>query len=156
VRTFVTAIMTASLVLPLAYGASAQPRDTQDKNRPAWTRPADVMESKTLIGARVKGVDGKDLGEIDQLLVNQGDGKISHVVIGTGGFAGIGESKLVMPWSDLQVRWDGDEPMVTVDTAALDRAQRYEARDRDRAPAASPSTTPRRDTEPRSPDGPRR
>jgi sporulation protein YlmC with PRC-barrel domain len=150
VRTFVTAIVTASLVLPLAFDASAQQRETtreadKDKNRPAWSKPADVVEAKKLMGARVKGADGKDLGEIDQLLVNQSDGKVSHVVIGKGGFVGVGETKLVMPWSDLKVRMDGDKPMVSVDTAALDRAQRYEARDRDRAPAASPSTAPRTD-----------
>lgn len=163
-RTFVTAIVTASLVLPLAFDVSAQQRDTQDrpreadkdKNRPAWSKPADVVEAKKLMGARVKGADGKDVGEIDQLLVNQSDGKVSHVVIGKGGFAGLGETKVVMPWSDLHVRWDGDKPMVSVETAALDRAQRYEARDRERAPAASPSTTPRRDAEPRNPDGTRR
>jgi sporulation protein YlmC with PRC-barrel domain len=164
VRTFVTAILTASLVLPFAFDASAQQRDTQprdtqrdadrdkDKSRPAWTKPAGVVEAKKLVGARVKGADGKDIGEIDQLLVNESDGKISHVVIGKGGFAGIGENKLVVPWSDVKIRMDGDKPMVSMDTAALDRAQRYESRDRDRdrTPSASPgTTTPRRETEPR-------
>lgn len=158
-RTFVTAIMTASLVLPLTFEATAQQRDTQpprdvqrnadrdrDQMRSAWTRPADVMESKKLIGARLKGADGKDLGEIDQLLVNQKDGQISHVVVGKGGIAGIGETKVVVPWSDLQVRWDRDTPVVSIDATALERAQRYEARgvDRDRAPSASPSTRPSR------------
>ncbi|MGH7389964.1 MAG: PRC-barrel domain-containing protein [Candidatus Rokuibacteriota bacterium] len=149
-----TAIVTGSLVLlPLAFEASAQMRDTQrdtqrsgsdkDKMRTAWNKPADVMESKKLIGARIKGADGKDVGEIDQLMVNQKDGKISHVVIGKGGVAGIGETKVVVPWSDLQVRWDRDTPVVSVDAAALEQAPRYEARaaDRDRAPSASPSTT---------------
>lgn len=154
-RTFVTAIATASLVLPLAFTVAAEQKSEMqrdsDKMRTAWTKPADVVESKKLIGARVKGADGKDVGEIDQLLVNQDDGKISHVVIGKGGFAGIGETKLVLPWSDMKVRWEDDKAVVSVDAAALDRAHRYEVRDRDRdrAPAASPTTTPRRDKDTR-------
>lgn len=157
-RTFVTAIATASLVLPLALNASAEQKSEKsemhrdsDKMRTAWTKPADVVESKKLIGARVKGADGKDVGEIDQLLVNQDDGKISHVVIGKGGFAGIGETKLVLPWSDMKLRWEDNKAVVSVDTAALDRAQRYEARDRDRdrAPSASPTTMPRQDKDTR-------
>jgi len=159
VRTFVVALMTASFVLPLALDASAQQRDTQtpretqrstdrdkdDKARAAWTKPAGVMESKRLVGAKIRGSDGKDLGEVEQLMVNE-DGKVSHVVISKGGFAGVGGDKLVVPWSALRISTQADRPMVTIDSAALDRAQRYEARDRDRdrdrAPAASPGTSP--------------
>lgn len=170
-KTLITALVTASLVLPLALDAPAQPRDTQrerqtdmqrdtdrDKQRQAWTKPADVVESRRLIGAKVRGADGKDIGEIDQLLVKQDDGKISHVVIGMGGLAGIGETKVVVPWSDVQVRRDregGDRWIVSVDRAALDKAPRYEARDgRDRStsPAASPGTSPRSGQMPRSTD----
>ena len=142
----VVTILSASLVLPLALDATGQTRTEQTTpktERQAWVKPDGVVEVKKLIGVRVKDTAGKDLGEIDQLLVNDKDGKITHAVIGVGGLAGIGESKVVVPWSDVKVRWEGDKAMATMDRTALDKAPKFEraaARDRDRTPAASPGT----------------
>lgn len=143
-------ILSASLVLPVALDVAAQtrtdrPATTAPKaERQAWTKPNGVVEGKKLVGARIKDAEGKDIGQIDQLLVNQSDGKVSHVVVGMGGLAGIGETKVVVPWSDVKIRWERDDAVVSLDRAALDKAPRYEARDasRDRTPAASPATTP--------------
>jgi sporulation protein YlmC with PRC-barrel domain len=111
---------------------------------PAWQKPQDTMESSKLIGARVKAADGKDIGEIDSLIVAK-DGKVTHVVVGKGGVAGIGETKVVVPWADVKLTSDRDRetPVVTMDPSVLDKAPRYERRaSRDASPAASPSTTP--------------
>jgi sporulation protein YlmC with PRC-barrel domain len=147
VKALLISVLSASLVLPLALDVSAQTRtDTAPKaERQAWAKPDGVMETRKLIGARIKDTAGKDLGEIDQLLVNQNDGKVSHVVVGVGGLAGIGETHVVVPWSDVKVRWERDNAVVSMDRAALDKAPRYEVKGptRDRAPAASPSTAPR-------------
>lgn len=154
-KNFAMALLLTSLTVPLALDASAQQtpgerRDTQmqrDTQRQAWQKPADAVESNKLIGARVKGADGKDVGEIDALIVDT-DGKVSHVVVGRGGVAGIGETKVVVPWSDVKMSWDRDRdnPVITMDSTALERAPRYERgaiRDRERTPAASPATTPK-------------
>ena len=140
------------LALGLAAGASAQPRSTgdtsakrDDSQRSVWSPERGALETKQLIGTRIKNIDGKDVGEIDQLVVNQSDGKITHAVIGKGGVLGVGETKLVVRWSDLKLQRDPDHAdkwIAVVDQAKLDAAPRYEARkDRDTAPAASPTTT---------------
>lgn len=149
------ALLLTSLTLPLAFDASAQQpapapsarRDTQrDAQRQAWQKPAEAVESNKLIGARVKGANGKDVGEIDGLIVSK-DGKVTHVIVGKGGVAGIGETKVVVPWADVKVSSgrDRETPVITMDPAVLDRAPRYAPRagaDRDRTPAASPGTAP--------------
>jgi sporulation protein YlmC with PRC-barrel domain len=142
------ALFLATLTLPLAYDASAQqpaPSERRDAQHQAWQKPHDAMESSRLIGAKVKGTDGKDVGEIDGLIVSK-DGKVSHVLVGKGGVAGIGETKVVVPWSDVKMSMERDNLVITMDSAALDRAPRYEhraSRDGDRTPAASPSTAPK-------------
>ncbi|HET9492198.1 MAG TPA: PRC-barrel domain-containing protein [Methylomirabilota bacterium] len=154
-KNFAMALLLTSLTVPLALDASAQQtpgerRDTQmqrDTQRQAWQKPADAVESNKLIGAKVKGADGKDVGEIDALIVDT-DGKVSHVVVGRGGVAGIGETKVVVPWSDVKMSWDRDRdnPVITMDSTVLERAPRYERgaiRHRERTPAASPATTPK-------------
>jgi len=92
----------------------------------------------------LKNDQGKDIGEIDKLIVDHGDGRISHVVLGRGGVLGVGEQKVVLAWSDLKIQPDPNNRnrmVATVDQGKVDSAPRYEARrDRDTAPAASPST----------------
>src|SRR5262245_42929426 len=101
------------------------------------------MDSKHLIGMKVNTPDDKRVGEVDQLIVKTSDGKVSHVVIGLGGFAGVGEQHVVVPWSDVKIRPDGrDRAVAVIDRATLDSAPRFTRADRDRAPAASPATAP--------------
>ena len=109
---------------------------------PAWKNNAGLHETKDIIGTRVKNVAGKDLGEIDQLLIDR-NGKVSHVVIGLGGVAGVGEKKVVVPWSDLKFApvTEGKKNAITMDEMKLERAPRYDRAARaDMAPAASPRT----------------
>ena len=128
-------------------GGSIVSLSSQGATRETWQHPQGVVETEKLIGARIKNAEGKDLGEIDGLLVSEREGKVSHVIVGRGGVAGIGETKVVVPWSDVKLRWEGNNPVVSIDASVLDRAPRYERRqasgDRDRGtPSASPATSP--------------
>jgi hypothetical protein len=154
-------VITASLLtVGLATGVSAQtPRPSTDTKRdstagrdnaaqrPAWSPEAGHVDSSKIIGMRVRTTaDNKDAGEIDAVIVNPSDGKITHVVMGQGGLLGIGETKLALAWSDLKIQRDPDNAdkwVALVDRAKLDAAPRYQARkDRDTAPAASPASPP--------------
>lgn len=75
----------------------ATDRDRDDKNRATWAPDQGSFETSQLIGTRVRTADGKDIGEIEQLIVSTQDGKVSHAVIGLGGLAGIGERKVAVP-----------------------------------------------------------
>jgi sporulation protein YlmC with PRC-barrel domain len=165
--------LTVSLVsLALAAGASAQTpsrpgtnsktqrdsntqrdsstqRDSvrsQDAERAAWSPQPTAIESSKLIGMKVRTTDGKDIGQIDQVIVNQSDGKVTHVVLNKGGILGVGGDKLVLTWRDVKLQHDVDNPdqwVAVVDQAKVDRAPKYEARkESESLPAASPRTTP--------------
>lgn len=123
---------------------SKQP-DTRD-TRPAWKGDAALHDSGNIIGTRIKNAEGKDIGEIDRLMIDPQSGKVSHVVVGLGGFLGVGEKKVVVPWSDLKfgAAADGKKAVITMDQAKLENAPRYERSARaERSPSASPSTSPR-------------
>src|SRR2546429_4930979 len=49
-------------------------------------------------------------------------------VVGLGGVLGVGEKKVVVPWSDLKVAMttDGKKPTATMNEAKLEAAPRYE------------------------------
>lgn len=138
-------LSSAALVLGLALqGAAQAPPASRPPDRPATTAPATMApretwrntqglhDSATIVGTRVKNAQGKDIGEIDQLLIDPARGAVTHAVIGVGGFLGIGEKKVVVPWSDVKVAMDhakpGGRPAVTIDQATLERAPRYDPR----------------------------
>jgi sporulation protein YlmC with PRC-barrel domain len=139
----VASVLTVSfLTLALSVAASAQ-TGTQTQ-RQAWAPPSTAVESKQLVGMKVRSDQGKDIGEIDQLIVDPSDGKITHIVLGRGGLLGVGEQKVVLAWSDVKIQPDPsnrDRWVAMTQQSKIDSAPRYEAR-RDATPAASPTTTP--------------
>ena len=157
-------VLTAAFLgLALAVTVSAQPRPATDPATPrqdaprsepqrqAWAPDANAVESGKLIGMKVKNNQGKDVGEISQLIVDHSSGKISHVVLGKGGVLGLGEQKIVLAWSDLKIQPDADSRSrmaAMVDQSKVDSAPRYEAR-RDTTPAASPATSPSSTSQPK-------
>src|SRR5688572_23213700 len=120
-------------------------RPAADKpQRAAWQAPAGVHTSSELIGTRIKNAEGKDIGEIDQLVIDPTSGNVTHVVVGLGGLLGVGETKVVVPFSDIKLgaQHQGSRAVITMDAAKLDTAPRFERRQvsRDLSPAASPRT----------------
>jgi hypothetical protein len=130
---------------PASNREISKQRDTRD-TRPAWKNDAGLHDSGDIIGTRIKNAEGKDIGEIDRLMIDPSSGKVSHVVVGLGGFLGVGEKKVVVPWSDLKMSaaTNGKKALITMDQAKLENAPRYERTAKaDRSPSASPSTSPR-------------
>ncbi|MGF9764565.1 PRC-barrel domain-containing protein [Microvirga sp. 0TCS3.31] len=83
---------------------------------PAPTQPAgsgqvitqmtpDLMRGSKLTGVDVYGADNQKIGDIDEVLVGK-DGKVQAVVVGVGGFLGIGEKDVAIPYD--QVQWIAD------------------------------------------------
>ena len=147
-------VVTLMFATPLVASAQTTrpadpPRRDSTMERPAARDAAGLYEAKDIIGTRVKNAEGKDIGEIDQLLIDR-TGKVSRVVIGMGGLAGVGEKKVVVAWSDLKFTGtDGKKAAVMIDQAKLERAPRYDRSARsDAPPAASPRTdSPVKDTD---------
>jgi sporulation protein YlmC with PRC-barrel domain len=126
-------------------GAAAQDKMRDVKDRAAYTLETGHVDTKHIIGMKVVTPDGKRVGEIDQLIMNARDGKVSHAIVGLGGLAGVGERHVVVPWSQVKVQGDRKDMSAMIERAALDSARRYSRDGRDTAPAASPATAPARD-----------
>ena len=63
--------------------------------------PATLL-AKDLMGAGVFGPDGKKVGNVEDLILDK-DQKITGVVVGVGGFLGIGEKRVGLTWQQAQV-----------------------------------------------------
>lgn len=94
--------MTTTLSLSLLAGAAvpaafaqmspAERRASAD----ALTRLS-LLEASDLMGAEVQNTNGEDIGEVDDLLVDRGSGRISHVIIRSGGLLGFGGDRVAAP-----------------------------------------------------------
>ncbi len=64
-------------------------------------RPQDQFRASKLIGTRVTGANNESIGEINDVLMDQ-NGRAHAVIIGVGGFLGIGEKDVAIPMTALQ------------------------------------------------------
>lgn len=69
----------------------------------------DQMLASGLIGATVRGSANETIGEIDDVILDR-DGRAQAVVIGVGGFLGIGEKDVAVPFMALEANHDAKNP----------------------------------------------
>lgn len=65
------------------------------------------MMASDLRGTRVYGANDENVGEIDDIVLTT-DGKIAAAVVGVGGFLGLGEKNVAIPFSELEIRSSGE------------------------------------------------
>jgi sporulation protein YlmC with PRC-barrel domain len=70
----------------------------QSKSRP------EVLSARTIIGDDVRNLQGEDIGEIEELMVNLADGCIAYAVLSFGGILGLGDKLFAVPWKALRMR----------------------------------------------------
>ena len=66
----------------------------------------DVMAASTLDGNNVLSSDGDDVGKIKEIMLDVASGRIAYAVLSSGGFLGIGDKLLAIPWSALTLDTD--------------------------------------------------
>lgn len=115
-KLFAAALMLGSLVaLTTAEAEHHQTNDAHtDHEGHAMTKDTTHRASK-IIGLTVKNGAGKELGEINDFVVNSRTGKIEYVAVSFGGFAGIGDKLFAVPFTSVDCRKKNDEAYVVVD-----------------------------------------
>jgi len=75
--------------------------------------PANSMHASNLMGADVKTSSGEDVGPISDLIIDH-EGQVVAIVIGVGGFLGIGERDVAIGWDDVTRSGTSDSQEVRV------------------------------------------
>ena len=74
----------------------------RDSNSPYTARAIE------LIGEDVENAQDDEIGEIDDVVYSEADNKL-YAVISVGGFLGIGEKLVAVPYNELRMGADGDD-----------------------------------------------
>jgi len=101
-----TALMTAAAVAQTSPAPAGGQSGAGTSNAAAAGQlmaqmPQDMMRGSKLMGIDVYGSDNQKIGDIDEVIIDR-QGKIHAVVVGVGGFLGIGQKDVGIPYDQLQ------------------------------------------------------
>ena len=83
------------------------------------TQTTDDLRASKLIGTSVVNNAKETIGEIDEIVLSK-NGSVSHAVIGVGGFLGIGEKAVAVPFSAINLARDEDGDLTVTVNATKD------------------------------------
>jgi len=115
-----------------ATSQSPQSSQAAPNNQPGNQRatlsalPGILLSTETLLGSNVKSPQGEELGEIKQLMVEPRTGRVMYAVVGMGGFLGMGEKSILVPWHTMEVARNGNSIVLNVSRQVLQQAPNYE------------------------------
>jgi hypothetical protein len=66
-------------------------------NAQLLTQTINAFRAKNVQGTEVYGPDGKNIGEIDHLIIDKMSGRVGYAVMSFGGFLGLGHSHYPIP-----------------------------------------------------------
>jgi sporulation protein YlmC with PRC-barrel domain len=95
-----------------AAGATAGAAASGDGGFMSFSADQQIRAS-TMMGKEIYGADNESIGEVSDLVMQE-DGKTRAALIDVGGFLGVGEKEVAIPFDQIQVTKEGDEPRLTV------------------------------------------
>ena len=84
--------------------------------------PGVLLSTETLLGSNVKNPQGQDVGDLKQLMLDPHAGRVMYAVVAMGGFLGMGEKTVIVPWNALEVARDGKSLVLNVSSQMLQQA----------------------------------
>lgn len=145
------ALLSAAVIAGPAYAQSAQPADRAAPTATTTDAAGTKMMLKgkwrasKLMGLDVYNEANEKLGDVNELILDK-DGKVSAVVIGVGGFLGMGEHDIAVTMDKLKfmetpVRTSSAAPAGTVRETTTSTAPAGTARDSTTGTASTTTTT---------------
>lgn len=94
---------------------TAAPQSSQSSSAPSGTPQSPrsnikgvLLSTDSLLGSNVRNPEGKEIGQIKQLMIDPHTGRVMYAVVAMGGFLGMGEKTVVVPWNAVVVARDGN------------------------------------------------
>jgi len=124
-------VLAASLTC--ATAAYAQPQQATSPPPPGAAisplpAPAATADTRKLIGRKIQDAQNETIGKITSIYIGP-DGHVDSVMVGVGGFLGLGEREVKIAWSDLHVENYGEKVVVNMTKDELKAKPEYKYSD---------------------------
>ena len=92
--------------------ATTPPPAASPSGQPMWySHQADEMRASKLIGTKVVNTANETIGDINEIVLAK-DGKVAAVILGVGGFLGVGEREVAVNFESLRMSRDSNNNLV--------------------------------------------
>ena len=81
-----------------------------------------VSSASSMAGNVVRNLEGDTLGKIEELMIDLDDGRVTYAVLSFGGFLGMHEKLVAVPWDALTLDLDAHEFILNIDRDRLESA----------------------------------
>jgi sporulation protein YlmC with PRC-barrel domain len=85
-----------------------------------------ILSANTMIGDDVVNMQGEDLGEIKELMIDLETGQVAYAVLSFGGVLGLGDKLFAIPWSALTVDTENKNFVLSVSKEKLEDAPGFD------------------------------
>lgn len=127
--------------------ATGEAAVSTDGDEMAVAQPEGTFMASNLTGEPVQNGDGEDLADIEDFVIDEG-GQITHVIVSFGGFLGLGDKEVMLPWDQLQITTDPDDPddhvaMLSMTKDEIEALPEFKTQEevKDETDAAAPAAT---------------
>ena len=87
--------------LPITAGPARAGDEAGGVARPA--APSEFTRAGSILGQSIFNARGERLGEVEELIVDPVSGRMEQAVIGIGGFLGIGQRRVAVPFRQIRI-----------------------------------------------------
>ncbi len=88
-----------------------------------------LMGANTLNGNDVYNLQGDDLGDIKEIMLDVASGRVAYAVLAFGGFMGMGDKLFAVPWSALKLDTENKRFVLDVEKSRLEGAPGFDKDD---------------------------
>jgi sporulation protein YlmC with PRC-barrel domain len=122
--TFIAVLAIVSAVL--VTEALMQGRRAAGQETPPPTSEDTLLRSSTLFSYRVKSPQGETLGKIEEIMIDMEVKRVAYAVLSFGGFWGLGDKWVPVPWDALTFKADEKVLILNIDKEKLLRAPNFD------------------------------
>jgi hypothetical protein len=122
-----TTLCSIVVAVAVAFTCASEPF-AQDRNYPGLIAGSEIK------GTKVKNLQNEEIGDIHELLIEPVASRIRLLILSVGGFLGIGDTKVAVPWTAFQIAEENGKPKYLLDATKerLKEAPKVEVKNYDR------------------------
>src|SRR5262245_56237139 len=85
-----------------------------------------IRATKDVVGKRIANLEGEEIGEIQEIMVDVPAGQVTYAILSFGGVLGIGDKLFAVPWVSLTYDSGNDRFLMEVDKDLLKNAPGFD------------------------------
>lgn len=85
-----------------------------------------TLSASSLMGDKVVNAQSENIGNLKDIMIDTGSGKIAYGVLDFGGVAGMGNSLFAVPWASFSIDTENENLRLNVDKETLKNAEGFD------------------------------